>query len=165
MEKKKNNPVKGIMIALILIIGIPWTIPTYIKGGGAPKYSKKFCDSDQRIIIGAIEMYNMDNNEWIKHCDDKVIEELINKKYLRSNFNDPYSRYSKCKYHNKGDLTNDGVLYCEFHGTLNQNDKNSIPPSKEYFEELRRAEILSNLRLYGPIILVVVAAVLVTWLV
>ena len=165
MEKKNNNHVKGIIIALLLVIGIPCSIPTYIKGAGAPSYSKRFCDSDQRMIIGAIEMYNMDNNEWIKHCDDKVIEELINKKYLRSNFNKPYSRYSKCKYHNKGDLTNDGVLYCEFHGTLNQDDKNSIPPSKEYFETLRRAEIHYYLRQYGPISLVVFAVVLVAWLV
>ncbi len=161
MEKKKNNHVKGIIIALLLIIGIPWSIPTYIKDGGSPSYSKLYCDSNQREIIGAIEMYNMDNNGWIKHCDDKVIEELKNKNYCHKF----YRLYSKCKYHNKGDLTNDGFLYCEYHGTLNQEGKNSIPPCKEYFEELRRAETLYNLRLYGPVSLVIVAIVLVAWLV
>lgn len=75
------------------------------------------CFKNIRVIIGAIEMYNMDvpTQEMVKSFDNVVKEMMINKKYLSPSMSLPTER---CEYASKGDLSNDGILYCKFHGDL-----------------------------------------------
>ena len=61
----------------------------------------KFCFSNQRVIQGAVEIYNMDSTVKMDNLD---INLLIKGKYLISQ---PTKPESSCEYSNMGDLSDD----------------------------------------------------------
>jgi len=89
---------------------------------------KKGCYTNQRWLIGAIEMYNM--NRLNDHTDGTnriivnveirkpisenwVISELLKEDYIKS----PPVLYEKCVLKAYGDLLHDNaILYCDYHG-------------------------------------------------
>lgn len=79
----------------------------------------KACHANQRVLAGAVEMYNMDNEtkmHTIRHAD--VISpagELIKGCYLKSPIN---PAELDCEYYSYGNLTSTGIIYCTQHGTL-----------------------------------------------
>ncbi len=75
--------------------------------------NQKACFKNIRTITSAIENYNMDSSEMIKSFDKDVKEMLIDKKYLSPKMPLPTD---SCEYASEGDLSNDGILYCKFHG-------------------------------------------------
>lgn len=78
----------------------------------------KACMANIRVITGAIEMYNMDNEEKIStHLDDPTRNSasLVEKKYLKSPLMSPER---ECFYRIDGDMTENGVISCDVHGTL-----------------------------------------------
>ena len=71
--------------------------------------------SNIRVIQGAIEMYNMDYPNKLKHLDRDAINELIKGKYLKD---EPEKPDSECDLLSIGDLSKDGIIYCIYHGDL-----------------------------------------------
>jgi len=71
---------------------------------------KKACFANIRVILGAIEMYNMDHSEMLTYVD---IPRLVSGSYLKSGIQLPTPN---CSYSHRGDLTEDGVVCCSFHG-------------------------------------------------
>ena len=79
--------------------------------------NQKACFENIRSINGAIERYDLDvpTQELVKSFDKEVKEKLIDKKYLSPTMSIPTER---CEYASEGDLSDDGILYCKFHGDL-----------------------------------------------
>ena len=63
---------------------------------------EKSCFSNQRIIMGAIEMYNMDNEQMMNSID---FSRLLEGKYLKEI---PKKPTTECDYFSEGDLSVDG---------------------------------------------------------
>ena len=72
---------------------------------------EKACFSNQRVLQGAVEMYNMDNSVMMTTLD---INTLVKEKYLKSA---PSGTEPGCKYYSVGDLSKDGHISCEKHGS------------------------------------------------
>ncbi len=71
---------------------------------------KASCFSNQRILQGAIEMYNMDHSTMMTTID---METLVKEHYLIKELVGPEPQ---CEYESIGDLTQDGYINCKFHG-------------------------------------------------
>ena len=78
----------------------------------------KACASNMRVLLGAIEMYNMDNTNTLRYLQpvdygpDGI---LVKQKYLKSPIQLPQKA---CKYLVSGDLTKDGHIFCPKHGSV-----------------------------------------------
>ena len=73
---------------------------------------KKACFSNQYILYGALEFYNMDHDK--DNCMKTLdINKLIEEGYLK---NAPNLPRKECFYLSKGDLsTDDGYIFCIYH--------------------------------------------------
>lgn len=92
----------------------------------------KACHANQRVIMGAIEMYNMDVANDVKRIDGKPLPPLRSMEQIDINSRDnlllhfrylkslPVTADKSCRIRSYGDLTTDGVLYCELHGATPQ---------------------------------------------
>ena len=113
---------------------------------GGPNYRNKEsqCFSNQRMILGAIEMYNMDHSQMISEINENIIDLLVEEKYLKTKLS--YPAPGKCKYLNRGELIDEGIIYCEYHGSANYNSNKSkgVPPSKEYEKYIEECVIDSK---------------------
>ena len=76
----------------------------------------KACFSNIRVIQGAVEMYNMDVSTMMEELNPKTLDILVKEKYLKSlpNPTEP----GKCEYKSIGNLTDEGIIYCKYHGDL-----------------------------------------------
>ena len=70
----------------------------------------KACFSNQRVIQGAVEMYNMDVATMMQQLDTKI---LVEGNYLKS---EPSKPDTTCEYTNIGDLSGYGFVFCKYHG-------------------------------------------------
>ena len=94
-----------------------------IFGSNSGRYSiqarTKACYANQRIALGAIEMYNMDNATMYKNLVYSDIADssglLVTGKYLRSPL---YQVEPGCHLRSYGDLSDTGIIYCDYHGCL-----------------------------------------------
>lgn len=110
MKKLKLTKLEIIIILATILILYLMSIPNYRRGGKNP--SEKQCFSNQRILYGALEFYNMehDKDKCMKTLD---IDKLIEEGYLK---NPPNLPIKECFYLSKGDLTTkDGYIYCIYH--------------------------------------------------
>ena len=80
-----------------------------------PSAREKACFSNIRVIHCAVEMYNMDFEDMIKHIEPDTINTLIKGKYLKS---EPSKPETTCEYKSIGDLTKDGKIFCKYHGDI-----------------------------------------------
>jgi competence protein ComGC len=87
-------------------------IPNFKKARGQAK--TKACFANQRVLLGGTEMYNMDHPEMQKEMNDKFVETLVEKKYLRSAPTCPDGG----NYISEGDLSGNGVIKCTVHGSV-----------------------------------------------
>ncbi|MBQ2593681.1 MAG: hypothetical protein II567_10435 [Candidatus Riflebacteria bacterium] len=119
--------------------------PEYgLHGGPNYRYKEKQCFSNQRMMLSVIEMYNMDHSQMISEINENVIDILVREKYLKTKISYPDPR--KCKYLSRGELMNDGIIYCEYHGSAgyNSNKSEGVPPSKEYEKYIEECVIDSK---------------------
>lgn len=110
----KRSPTLIELAIIIAIIGILAAIaqPSYPRRSGHSRM--KACFANQRVILGAIEMYNMDHNELLHHMDDGVMELLTSGKYLKYKAACP--GHPPGQYVNDGDLAQEGTIKCTIHG-------------------------------------------------
>lgn len=102
-------------IVIIVLVGLsPFILKIAIRNRSPRGNAReKACYANMRVLLGAVEMYNMDNSVYPKHMDDKLIDELVKGKYLRSK---PRKPETECDYY--GDLENNGEICCKLHGTI-----------------------------------------------
>ncbi len=72
---------------------------------------EKACYSNQRVLQGAVEMYNMDHATMMSNLD---IPTLTKEGYIKGEMRGPEP---DCEYFSKGDLSKDGCVFCKKHGT------------------------------------------------
>lgn len=81
----------------------------------------KTCFANQRVLKGAIDLFNLDHvspeQQLCKIDHENVVNadnSLYTQKYLK---NILLMADLKCRMCNYGDLSKDGIIYCEYHGT------------------------------------------------
>lgn len=106
------------LMIVIAIIGIlaAIAIPNFRKAREQAR--EKACYANMRVILGAIEMYNMDHTAMITALADTDATTsggtLVSGKYLKS----PVSRpESSCSYTGSG-MDAEGLINCSQHGTV-----------------------------------------------
>ncbi len=128
---------------------------------------QKRCFSNMRLLLGALEMYNMDNNEMLHEMNDDVIELLRKGKYITEDrIFCPYKK-DPGHYHNQGDLCEDGVIYCDYHGSIESYSDGRgqiVPASREYQMEQSRKEFQEKMNTFLPIIIVIAFFVVISML-
>lgn len=87
-------------------------IPNYRKAKETAQ--TKACFANQRVLAGAVEMFNMDQETPIKNLDENVIRTLVEMKYLSN----PPVCPSGGIYHSSGDLNDSGSIRCTIHGEV-----------------------------------------------
>ncbi len=145
--------VLGIIVIIIYTL-VNMSIPHYHTHRGSARL--KACFSNQRIIQGAVEMYNMDNTipietalpgQAFEQCEELLVKERYLKNYI--DLIEP-----ECSY-GFFDIVGSGTIFCKKHGSceLYYQKHNSddiampsydtsleVPFSREYFER-RNARI------------------------
>lgn len=147
MKNNKKKPKKSCFLILFEAI-ILSTITTTLcfmayTPGKKVRYSarQKACFSNIRVITGAVEMYNMDNDIKIQELNDSAIEILVKNNYLKSKPEPP--EINKCIYTSEGDLVMDGFVYCKYHGDLEF--KKECEFNEFYKEDRRRSKYMTLL--------------------
>ncbi len=142
MKNKKKKSIIGIIFKAFIIFVITFLIgnfpPTFRRGHSSSP--QKACYSNIRVIQGAVEMYNMDTSEMMKDLDFNF---LLESKFLKEK---PFPPEKECNYSNKGDLSEDGQIYCALHGGMvcegdpevvsKKERENQIKQLKETFKAL-----------------------------
>ena len=142
--KVSNNKKAFTLIELLIVIGIIFVlwamaIPPH-HGHRRPSAIRKQCFSNQRVISGAVEMYNMDSAVMLDtalpggdFCD--VEEALIKGKYLKDYIVPPEEG---CSY-GFTDMGGNGYVFCKKHG--NTESKDNEKPILPVYDESREKPI------------------------
>lgn len=76
---------------------------------------KKACFANQRVLLGAVEMYNMDHPEMLQTLNSKSFESLVKEGYIKYAPECP----TRGEYLSEGDLcTATGQIKCSKHGAV-----------------------------------------------
>ncbi len=124
-------------LAFVVVVGMIafiWKWPAHrCRRGGAREMA---CYANMRVILGAIEMYNMDHPVMADRVDPAVLERLRAGNYLKYaegpfcyGYPPEYPFHLECllpeffpapryEYFSIGDLTGTGVICCPSHETL-----------------------------------------------
>ena len=108
----------GIAVSFVLSIGLvgvlaAMAIPNFKVARASAR--QKACFSNQRVLQGAVEMYNMDVSP--ENMMRKLeLSHLVSGNYLKDY---PSKPEPQCNYETSGDLTETGYVYCTFHGDVN----------------------------------------------
>ncbi len=130
------------LLELTIVFGIIYFLFAIAVPGnryGGEKGRRKDCVRIQRLLLCAIEMYNMEHSDKIHELKDEVIELLIKEKYLEGSLSDYVcpETYYKGKYLSLGNIMRSGVTYCEYHGTL---DGIEIKPGMTFMDYIEERE-------------------------
>ena len=98
---------------------------------------QKACFSNIRVLIGAVDMYNMDHKIMMTKLD---LNALIQENYLKKNFSGPEK---ECEYLTEGDLTDNGYIYCKIHGDIEGLKEKEIQSKKDE-EKKRNSSFVKN---------------------
>lgn len=103
----------GFFIVLGILLGIAGNMSSSRRYRGQAR--EKACYANMRVLLGAIEMYNMDNNVSLKSVREGTEQRLIDAKYLKSTLSKPERG---CRYTSTGDISDSGKIQCDIHGTV-----------------------------------------------
>ena len=138
--------IEGIFIAITMTFLAISAMPNFCKKN--PYYNQKICFSNQRCLMGAIEMYNMDSNTMISTFNPNIYDTLLRGKYLQEELE------TECEFFVEGDLTEDGYIYCSNHGAYGgqkegKNIEKSANPKAKKRKEITQGLIFLAL-CFGP---------------
>ncbi len=91
----------------------PLMIPNFRKAREQAR--EKACYANMRVILGAVEMYNMDHPVMLQAIDERHLSPLKDMQYLKCEISRPETG---CSYYTLGDLTGNGMICCALHGTV-----------------------------------------------
>jgi type II secretion system protein G len=102
------------LMIVISIIGVLAAIAIPNFRQARDKSNKRACYANQKTILGALEMYNLDNGTAATISGDgSVLSELATLKYLQSVPEDPGCKGAK---NYRSDAV--GNMWCEMHGSI-----------------------------------------------
>ena len=139
MKKILTKKSKGFtiweLLIIIAIIGFFVGMAISSPRSGRRRDSDNECFRNLSLLQTSVDNYNMDNSTMIDNLDSNVIKLLIEKKYLKE---EPGHPKVECEYLGKN-LSNDGVVYCKYHGSLgfNLETGRGISPGSEYLNKLK----------------------------
>lgn len=90
---------------------------------------EKACYANMRILLGAIEMYNMDHSIMMNEVPDDVMTSncvLVHGKYLRNQITPPEQT---CSYYGSN-IVDGGLIYCASHGSVESPECDAVPPGQ-----------------------------------
>jgi type IV pilus assembly protein PilA len=118
MKNRKGFTLIELMI-VIAIIGIlaAMAIPNFKKARQSAR--EKACYSNIRVILGAVEMYNMDNSQMITTIADGDTTTSTGK--LKGYLKAVSHPETQCSYHGTGLGDGNGGIYCSYHGDVDGN--------------------------------------------
>lgn len=126
-EKKSKFSLIDILLlfGIILVSAMIYTDKSTIGKRNNPTYAKeKACYANMRMILGAVEIYNSENEKTITDLSDSdaTSEEgvLVKGNYLKSAISRPTEQ---CHY-SGNNLTTGGQIVCREHGTAEGPDDN-----------------------------------------
>ena len=125
------------LIIVIAILGVLAAMALPSKRCVRPNAREKMCFSNQRVIQGAIEMYNMDVETQMRELNDKAQEILLEGKYIKGK--EPLvcpETSERGQYLSIGDITENGFIFCTYHG----NTKGIKVPSNMTYQEFAKRE-------------------------
>ena len=114
-----------------------------------PRYQE--CLSNQRVIMGAIEMYNLDNSTLLENLDEDKIKMLVDKGYLKIS---PRGPETSCKYLFTNKYSENGDVYCEYHGGVDSEKLKPCPKFEEYLKSYSKSKISGRFEFWLEVILV-----------
>ena len=132
-----RTPIEATIILTISILLVSMAdFPRFGSGGRRKTYQDR-CFNRQMVLLGAIEMYNMDNKEMIRDYNPDTLDLLIKGKYIRADWKDE----AECQFFSEGDLIGDGYIYCLNHGSKYGNYEGkdvgaSLTPKKDSKKKL-----------------------------
>ena len=113
----------------------------------------KACYANQRVTLGAIEMYNMDNATMYKTLVYSDVADpggmLVTSKYLKSPL---YQVDPGCHLRSYGDISDMGIIYCDYHGCL-PDDRDGLRAAAGYTPKVRPSDTSDNTMLFVFIVL------------
>lgn len=108
----------GLVGAFFFFAFLAIIIPNVSSNRHRPHAREKACYANMRVILGAVEMYNMDNTDMIDSLSDSDATDengiLVQNKYLKS----PISRPESGCYYSGDQLSENGRIECKEHGTV-----------------------------------------------
>lgn len=129
---EKQSVLSGISLGRIavLLLGVVFglmflaiIIPSSSRSRHRPHAREKACYANMRVILGAVEMYNMDNVDMIDHLRDQYATSedglLVKGRYLKS----PITRAEENCYYQGDNLSENGRIVCREHGTVEGPDE------------------------------------------
>jgi competence protein ComGC len=126
MEKRKKISLKELFIVVLInIILFFLSIPNYKKGDGTSYLNSGLngCSRAINFLTDAIEMAELKE---LNELTEENIAFLKENKYIPQDWPFKSSSYrskvvdrDKCKYHISGNLSKDGIIYCEYQGSIN----------------------------------------------
>jgi competence protein ComGC len=107
------------VVIVVSIIGMLAAIAIPGFSSAKKQAREKACYANMRVILGAVEMYNMDHPDPMISIEDSTVADpasiLISKTYLKTTVSRPERG---CFYGSVGNLASDGHIICRSHGTV-----------------------------------------------
>ncbi len=145
---KFQEVVMGVGILVVIVVTALSYVPVFgITFGSRLNAREKACYANMRVLLGALEMYNMDNSVFLEEMNPKVMMKLHTDGYLKvpihgcpgdqtPRFNHPFLqerlrilsanlgashlayRQIPGGFYGGTDLASAGVIFCTMHGTI-----------------------------------------------
>ena len=114
---------KSVLLFVVFSLVTCFFIAGCCSNNDAEKNKAKACAATMRVLLGAVEMYNMDNmTTMMRKLNDSNFKILVSKGYIKNDFKCECPETDKFQYSSTCDLV-DAVdiltaLKCENHGTI-----------------------------------------------
>ncbi len=119
----------------------------------------KSCFANQRVILGAIEMYNLDRPTTRKtSLSDKDVSDsngvLVSGGYLKTSVTRPRP---ECRYAAYGDPSEEGIVYCLHHGAADEERTQALRTAVGYTRRARTTGVSRDLILAALALVLVIS--------